>query len=81
MDNDIELFDDNCPKCGHFTCRRECSAIGCDEGYVDMYEYDDPLMFDPGDEEPCHECHGHGYFIWCPGCGYDLAADPEKLRQ
>ncbi len=74
MDDDrIEDDDEACPNCGHSPTRRcPCGAIGCDEGFVDMHEYDDPLLFDEGEEEPCRECRGEGYHHWCSNCGWDF---------
>jgi hypothetical protein len=71
--DDYEFDDQECPKCGHQpTHARRCDVIGCDDGWIDMHEYDDPLMFDEGETEMCEECHGTGWQRWCPGCGYDL---------
>src|SRR3990167_7113551 len=75
-DDDIEIADDTCPKCGHYTLRRDCSGIGCDEGQIDGYEYDDPLWFSPGETYTCDTCNGLGYFHWCPACGLDLRRRP-----
>ena len=67
------VTDDPCPKCGHYpTRRRLCDAIGCEDGWIDMYEHDDPLWYDPGDLESCHECNGFGNLWWCPECGFDM---------
>ena len=67
------MDDEACPKCGHSpTHYRRCSQIGCEDGYIDMHEYDDPLWYDEGEEEMCDECHGTGIECWCPSCGYDL---------
>lgn len=71
MDDDIQIHDDHCPQCGHYTYWRECPAFDCEDGYYDGYE-DDPLWYDPGELVRCEECHGRGYFHWCPNCGYDL---------
>lgn len=65
-------FDTPCPHCGHaYTLTRPCDVLGCEQGYIDLYE-DDPLLFDPGDTETCSECHGTGYYHWCPNCGRDV---------
>lgn len=73
IDDDIDVnYDGKCPRCGHSPTRgRQCTALYCDDGWVDLYE-DDPLMYDPGEGESCDECRGHGYVQWCPGCGADL---------
>jgi len=73
LDDDIEFDDDSCPKCGHYpTYSRRCHVLGCDDGNIDLHEYDDPLFFDPGETEMCTECWGTGWERWCPKCGYDL---------
>ena len=71
-DDDIEIADDTCPKCGHYTLRRDCGGIGCDDGQIDGYEYDDPLWYSPGETFTCNTCMGLGYFHWCPACGLDM---------
>ena len=74
MSDDYEIESDRlCPKCGHPETRwRRCMTIGCDDGWIDMHEYDDPLWFAPGEEEMCQECHGTGIERWCPNFGADL---------
>lgn len=64
-----ELREDEslCPKCGGELTREPCGELGCDDGVVDVYE-DDPLWYEPGDNEPCDECGGRGYIEWCPQC-------------
>ena len=84
LDDDIEEdYELPCPKCGHLPTRsRDCDAIGCDEGWIDMHEYDDPLFFDPGEYEMCQECHGAGIERWCPACGIGiLPSQVPKLRE
>lgn len=72
--DDYEFDDEPCPNCGHEpTHYRPCTVIGCDDGWIDRHEYDDPLMFDPGDVETCDECNGTGFERWCPNCGWDLS--------
>lgn len=71
--DEYELDEDPCPKCGADAVRfRRCHAVGCDDGLIDMYEFDDPLWYSPGDYEPCEECAGTGVHRWCSACGYDL---------
>ena len=71
--DDYEFDDESCPKCGHYpTHARRCHVIGCEDGYIDLHEYDDPLFFDEGETEMCRECWGTGWERWCPKCGYDL---------
>jgi hypothetical protein len=83
MSDDWEFDDEACPKCGQEPTRaRRCEVVGCDDGWIDMHEYDDPLMFDPGETEMCDECHGTGWVRWCPKCGHDMnhavSGPPEK---
>ena len=75
--------EEHCPKCGHYPTRwRDCANYCCDDGWIDMYEYDDPLWYDEGDVEMCEECRGTGIEKWCPGCGENLsgvrADEPEE---
>lgn len=74
MDDDyIEDDDEACPNCGNYpTRRRDCNALGCEDGFVDGHEYDDPLWFDEGEGYTCSECNGAGYHHWCSNCGYDF---------
>lgn len=72
--HDYEYDDRPCPQCGHEpTHTRPCDVIGCDDGLIDLYEYDDPIFFSPGDTEGCIECAGTGYQHWCPSCGWSNA--------
>lgn len=65
--------DESCPKCGHSPIRwKYCDVIGCDDGYIDLYE-EDPLWYDIDDTEMCSECRGTGTQRWCPSCGADLS--------
>ncbi len=70
--DDVEIADTDCPRCGHFALRCDCYGVGCEDGQIDGYEYDDPLWFSPGETFPCSTCDGFGYFHWCPACGLDL---------
>lgn len=73
MDYEID-YDEHCPKCNRTPVHwRHCNQIGCDDGYIDMHEYDDPLWWDPGEYEICDECNGTGIEKWCPGCGANLS--------
>lgn len=78
--DDYEICEEPCVICGGETRQRMCGAIGCDDGYVDMYEYDDPLWYDPGDYEVCSECHGYGNLWWCVKCGADQHAARKKAK-
>ena len=67
-----EYDDDSCPKCGNFVNQRRCWVVGCDGGRIDLHEFDDPLLHNPGETEQCDECNGHGRHEWCSVCGWDL---------
>jgi len=57
----------DCPDCGQPMDWLVCWN-GCDEGYFTYEEhlqYEDPLWYDPGDEEMCQECQGHGGWWRC----------------
>lgn len=63
-DDDVGISPEPCVKCGGEVRYRRCSEIGCDDGWIDMHEYDDPIMFDDGDVEMCGECRGTGWITW-----------------
>lgn len=66
-------YADACPRCRALMVTQECFAIGCEDGWIDMYEFGgDPMWYDPGDIERCDECNGRGHLTWCPDCGYDV---------
>ncbi len=66
--------EEECPSCGHYPTRwRDCANYCCEDGWIDMHEYDDPLWYDPGDVERCEECRGTGIEKWCPKCGANLS--------
>lgn len=72
LDDFEEDYDTPCPSCRHVPTRyRDCNAIGCEDGYIDLYE-DDPLWYDEEDVEVCRECNGTGVQRWCPACGADI---------
>lgn len=68
--DEVELYDDNCPRCGNLMYRQDCPVVDCDDGWIDVYEHD-PLWYDPDDYEICQDCEGRGHHIWCPNCGYN----------
>lgn len=76
MDDYIECADVDCPQCGADMYRQPCPVVGCADGEIDGYEYDDPLWFSPGETYHCEECHGHGSIVWCRTCGYCLNEHP-----
>jgi predicted RNA-binding Zn-ribbon protein involved in translation (DUF1610 family) len=72
MDEETELDDECCPKCGTQMRWRRCDS--CDDGWItDLFE-EDPMWYDEDDIEMCTECHGHGCHRWCPKCGFDALA-------
>ena len=72
--DDYEYDDRPCPKCRHEPTRSQsCHVVGCDEGWIDLHEYDDPINFSPGEMEMCSECQGTGYAWWCAECGWNNA--------
>lgn len=80
-DDDYEIDDTTCPNCGNSsTHSRRCAAIGCDDGWIDGHEYDDPLWYDEGECFMCDECYGTGVERWCPSCGFDLQKPRKKAE-
>lgn len=72
MNDEYEIEDLVCPECGHSPVHsRQCTEIGCEDGYVDRYE-EDPLWYDENKPEMCTECYGTGLERWCPKCGINL---------
>lgn len=71
LPDDIQLYDDYCPKCGSFMYWQQCTEIDCQDGMIDLYE-EDPLCYEPGDAEICQQCDGKGHHIWCSNCGYKI---------
>ena len=55
-----------CPDCGGDMDWTDCDACG-GEGAYDVYE-EDPLWYQPGDTEPCHQCDGAGGWYTCLFC-------------
>ena len=52
FDDDTEFDESTCPECGHYpTLSRRCHVLCCEDGWIDMHEYDDPLWYDEGEEE------------------------------
>jgi hypothetical protein len=73
MSDDYDFDDTACPKCGQCpTHSRHCDVIGCDDGWINQHDYDDPINFGVNDVERCDACNGTGIQRWCPKCGYDL---------
>jgi len=75
MDDDYieDDYESPCSKCGHvFTRRSDCTNYCCEDGQIDLYEYDDPINFSPGEYETCPQCGGAGRLHWCPNCGWDF---------
>jgi hypothetical protein len=76
-------YDIDCSRCGHSpTHSRRCTELGCEDGVIDLYEYDDPINFSPGEMGRCETCQGTGIERWCPKCGLDLQdAEIRKARE
>ena len=71
LDDDVMDCDIACPTCGQSPTRsRDCGHLGCEDGYVDLYD-EDPIYYQPGETETCSECRGTGVVVWCPNCGND----------
>ncbi len=71
FEDDFEIDDVGCPKCGSETRSRNCHALYCEDGYIDEYE-EDAINFAPGEEfVRCNECYGTGIERWCPKCGWE----------
>lgn len=70
-DDDVMPCDEECPCCGFETAIKDCTALGCEDGTVDLYE-EDPLLFGPDECASCPECSGSGVHQWCQRCGWDL---------
>ena len=64
----IEQYGPFCPDCHLELEWQECQAIGCEDGFYDAYEFDDPLWFEPYTMVRCEECHGHGGDWYCIQC-------------
>lgn len=58
----------DCPKCHTPQDWIPCYSVGCDEGYYDGHEYDDPLWYDPGEMVICEDCQGKGGWWHCYEC-------------
>lgn len=77
-----EESDEPCPHCGHPIIRwRPCSNYCCEDGWINMAEYDDPLLYDDDDVEPCPECRATGIEKWCPNCGKDPREKVQRLNE
>lgn len=66
IDDDITV----CARCGSSDVERvDCGACG-GEGYHDWEElqFEDPLWYQPGDTEVCHQCNGEGGWWACYAC-------------
>jgi DnaJ-class molecular chaperone len=71
MDDDVELSEYYCPKCGESLYTRDCEYCA-GEGINDDLHEEDPLWYDEDDWEYCSNCYGKGYFIWCGNKGCDV---------
>ena len=64
MEDDYEISDYYCPRCGQNLMRRDCEECGGEGTIDDLYEQD-PLWYDESDWEHCSNCEGVGAFFWC----------------
>ncbi len=70
---DYEISEESCPKCNHGnTHTRPCTEIDCEDGYYHDCGEDCCCCACPEPNRLCDECRGHGVFVWCPNCGWDL---------
>lgn len=77
-DDSIEIADELCPKCGHYTYMKDCAY--CDPGdFGDLVGFshhdcgeDCCACIDPEPNVMCDVCEGKGRYQWCPECGWDL---------
>lgn len=78
-DYEIDISDIRCYWCGHNPLHfRRCTAIGCEDGYIDESEYD-CVNFAEGEEfTECEECF-EGIVRWCPKCGW-CWSDAQKAK-
>lgn len=79
---EYDIDDRSCLKCdSSFTHSRHCTALHCDDGWIDEAE-DDPINYTPGEEfVMCEECSGTGIEWWCPKCGTDLSKLSESEEE
>jgi hypothetical protein len=69
---DWEYSDIPCPRCGAVpTKMRDSIEIGCEDGYIDLYDQD-PSYYFPGEDALCPSCHGVGVVRWCGECGHEI---------
>jgi predicted RNA-binding Zn-ribbon protein involved in translation (DUF1610 family) len=74
-EEDLTLF--LCQRCGEMKVWEDCDQ--CDDGYVEVYD-EDPLWYDPGDIERCHQCNGAGGWRVCPNVKQHFAEDNLKAK-
>lgn len=61
--DELPEYGKECPICGSDMDWDICDLCG-GEGELEVYE-SDPLWYDPGDTEPCHQCDGAGGWWTC----------------
>lgn len=66
----MENWDESehfCEHCGDALDWEDCDACG-GEGEFDWetLQDEDPLWYQPGDTEPCHQCNSAGGWLYCP---------------
>lgn len=70
-DYDVAIEEPSGPFCTVCGCELERELCGDCDGtgwreYEDDLEFEDPLWYQPGDQERCSECAGKGGWWFCP---------------
>lgn len=66
MYDEIEISEEQCPKCKNYLVWQKCFVIDCEDGYI---EDDDPFW--QTEIQVCDECKGKGIITWCRVCGWN----------
>jgi len=76
-----EDHENECPKCDQLpTHYRNCGALHCENGFVDLWE-DDPINHTQGvSVRTCDECYGSTIEEWCPKCSYDISVHKYVMK-
>ena len=75
IDDDVELSDCECPKCGKRPIYEQVCHVCGGEGhreYIDApEEWGEDCPSEVNHLIECRECSGYGFHRWCPKCGTD----------